>query len=510
LAWVKVRSMNERFDEVATNNVPSLELISRAQMAATQNRLLIYKQISSSDKADRQQLENQFAENGKIVTEALDQYDKLSVTAEERTIVAAIGTARGEYLKKCNEILEMNRNSADNTATYLQARSQLDPIASQYAAALQAASDHEIRSMGESSAEFQAAIASTKRGAALGVALAIMSGICISWSITRAIDRVLRRVSNSLAEGAGQVPSSSQQVSAASQTLAEGSSEQAASLEETGSSLEEMGSMTRRNSESATKATELARQTRQAADAGAQDMQAMKTAMGEIKDSSDDIAKIIKTIDEIAFQTNILALNAAVEAARAGASGAGFAVVADEVRALAQRSAQAARETAEKIDGARAKSVQGVEMSEKVARSLFEIVDKVRQVDQLITEVSTASHEQSQGVGQIASAVSQMDKVVQASASNAEETAAAAEELNAQAGMMRDNVAELLALVDGGSDLAPAAPVQPEKYQEPVLAPRRSGQSKRPSANLPRSTIRRVPGRVLAPVNDAKLTFKDF
>ena len=205
--------------------------------------------------------------------------------------------------------------------------------------------------------------------------------------------------------------------------------------------------MTNRNAENANKASELAKQARNAADTGAGDMQAMCTAMTEIKTSSDDIAKIIKTIDEIAFQTNILALNAAVEAARAGEAGMGFAVVAEEVRALAQRSAQAARETADKIEGAITKTAQGVEISEKVAHSLTEIVEKVRQVDQLVAEVSTASREQSQGVAQITTAVAQMDKVVQSNAASAEESASAAEELNAQSFALQEAVGELLRLV---------------------------------------------------------------
>ena len=268
----------------------------------------------------------------------------------------------------------------------------------------------------------------------------------------RSISKPIKALAETLSAGAEQTASAAGQVSSASQSLAEGASEQAASLEETSSSLEEMSSMTKRNADAARKANELAKQARQAADTGAADMQAMSAAMESIKTSSDEIGKIIKTIDEIAFQTNILALNAAVEAARAGEAGMGFAVVADEVRNLAQRSAQAAKETAAKIEGAITKTGHGVQISAKVAQGLQEIVTKVRQVDELVTEVATASQEQSQGIEQVNTAVSQMDKVTQSNAANAEESASAAEELNAQADTLRESVAELLQLVDGRAE----------------------------------------------------------
>ena len=274
-------------------------------------------------------------------------------------------------------------------------------------------------------------------------------GALLACNITGSITKPIQTVAAVLSEGAAQTASAAGQVSASSQSLAEGATEQAASLEETSSSLEEMSSMTKKNTENAQRANDLAKQARAAAETGAADMQTMAVAMNEIKGSSDEVAKIIKTIDEIAFQTNILALNAAVEAARAGEAGMGFAVVADEVRNLAQRAAQAAKETSGKIETAVTKTAQGVQISAKVAQSLQEIVVKARQVDELAAEVATASNEQSQGIEQVNGAVTQMDKVTQSNAANAEESASASEELNAQAEMLREAVGNLLRLVDG-------------------------------------------------------------
>jgi methyl-accepting chemotaxis protein len=306
-----------------------------------------------------------------------------------------------------------------------------------------------------------AAQATLLKGLTLGATIVgVVTALGLGLFISRAITRVLKRISDTLSAGAEQTTSAAGQVAAASQSLAEGASEQAASLEETSSSLEEMSSMTKRNAQTAGKVKELGSQARQAGDLGVQDMTTMVAAMDDIKRSSADIAKIIKTIDEIAFQTNILALNAAVEAARAGEAGAGFAVVADEVRSLAQRCAQAAKETAGKIEDAVEKSAKGADISAKVAKSLEEIVGKARQVDELAGEVAAASQEQSQGISQVNTAVTEMDKVTQSNAANAEESASAAEELTAQAESLKETVTELLRMVDGQKTV-PRQPVRP-------------------------------------------------
>jgi methyl-accepting chemotaxis protein len=290
--------------------------------------------------------------------------------------------------------------------------------------------------------------------------VALVLGVVVAGVIIRSTNKVLQAVSSTLGSGADQTAAAANQVSSSSQSLAEGASEQAASLEETSASLEEISSMTKKNAESAAMAKTLANETRGAAETGVASMTAMKQAMDAIKDSSSSIAKIVKTIDEIAFQTNILALNAAVEAARAGEAGAGFAVVADEVRSLAQRSAQSAKETATKIEESVSRSEHGVQLSAKVALGFEEIVVKARKVDELVAEIATASNEQNQGIGQVSTAVSQMDKVTQANAAGAEETASASEELNAQAEIMRDSVRSLQQLVDGSRQAASPAPAR--------------------------------------------------
>lgn len=282
--------------------------------------------------------------------------------------------------------------------------------------------------------------------------LAVAAGLGIAVLMTRAITRPINEVIEGLSAGAEQVAAASGQISSSSSQLAEGASEQAASLEETSASLEEISSMTSMNAENAGQADGLMKETNRIVTEADDSMRELTSSMNEITRASEETSKIIKTIDEIAFQTNLLALNAAVEAARAGEAGAGFAVVADEVRSLAMRAAEAAKSTAELIDGTEKKVKDGAGLVGRTNEAFSRVSESSTKVAQLVTEIAASSGEQSQGLSQLNSAMSEIDKVVQQNAANAEENASASEEMSGQAAQMKGFVRDLAALVRGSAD----------------------------------------------------------
>jgi methyl-accepting chemotaxis protein/methyl-accepting chemotaxis protein-1 (serine sensor receptor) len=278
----------------------------------------------------------------------------------------------------------------------------------------------------------------------------VCAGLTALWIIL-GLARTLRAAIAELAQGSERITAASGQVASSSQALAQGASEQAASLEETSAAGEQINATARRNAQDSHAAAQLVTSSqRQFAEAN-QKLDQMVVAMREINASSDKIARIIKVIDEIAFQTNILALNAAVEAARAGEAGMGFAVVADEVRNLAQRSAQAARDTAALIEESIARSNDGRQKVDHVAEAIARILGEAIKVKDLVDAVSRGSEEQTGGIEQVARAIAQMQSVTQSTAASAEQSAAASAELASQAGAMRNVAAHLKTLVGGAS-----------------------------------------------------------
>lgn len=488
--WIQSGKVSSGVQSLTQDNLPGLRLTSDLVAETLRYRAVNLRHILATNAAEMATLDQQADAQAARIVDVLASYTDSIVEDAERQLAAKIEPLLQEYRTAAREMrrLSMAQKQAEALASNT---AVVSPRYDAYEQAVVRCKEYNLKAADATSAAVGTALRTSRTTTLAVLAVAFALGATLATLTIRGVTRTLTGIAASLSSGAEQTASAAAQVSAASQSLAGGASEQAASLEETNSSLEEMASMTRRNADNAGQVKDLGSQARAAGDQAVNDMQAMQTAMTAIKSSSDDIAKIIRTIDEIAFQTNILALNAAVEAARAGEAGAGFAVVADEVRSLAQRCAQAAKETANKIEDSMQKSARGVELSSKVAQSLQEIVARARQVDELAAQVAEASREQSQGIAQINTAVSQMDKVTQANAANAEESAAASEELNAQADALKDVVRELQTLVNGRSSDRPGNPpststsalpkpcrVRPsDDSRDPWPAPRRNGHS---------------------------------
>jgi hypothetical protein len=463
VSWISVRSLakaSHRLGEVDLNSVATLYEATRffERQAALVNRA-----PSQTDLKVLEQMVQDFTESNRKLDERIAEVNRLDA---QQALREHLDHFRGELTA-----LRQGASNVFRLAAQFQQVEAVNLLQSQVNGQQDRAGErlNELVQAALKSAQVQPALIASQAASAnvwiLGLALGV---VVVSFTmaivmVRRNVVRPVKQVADNLALTFESTVVGVQEIANISQSLAEGAGEQAASLEETGASLVEMSSMTKNNADNAVRAKDLANQARQAADLGMTDMQAMDQAIQMIKTSSADIAKIIKTIDEIAFQTNILALNAAVEAARAGEAGMGFAVVADEVRNLAQRSAQAARETADKIEGAIAKTDQGVLVSTKVSQALQEIVTKVRQVDELVAEVAAASSEQSHGIEQVNTAVSQMEKVTQSNATSAEESAHAVQELNAQAAALKTAVTELQLLVNSTEQRSaatiPTAPI---------------------------------------------------
>ena len=432
---------------LADNSVPSVVSLNEIIKANADTAKQI-RQIVRGAEADGAVTVNDAAFRAAVDkgSELCSGYSKLFSDKEDERLFTAAFAARTQYLATAAKVIELATGGKAKEARELMAsdmESQLDRTIKGFdddiTYNIKLANDEGLKAKANASlASFLIPVV---------VAISALLGGLIGWGIIRTVSSALGLISNALQEGATQTSTASAQLAAASNSLAAGCSEQGSSVAETSAALEEMSVMIRSTADNAEKAKAFAQQARTAAQSGAQTMQEMNTAMHAIESSSAEVAKIVKNIDEIAFQTNILALNAAVEAARAGEAGAGFAVVADEVRSLAQRSAAAAKETAEKIEAAIANSKRGSMSCSKVGESLEEIVQKVAAADGLVAEIATAAKEQSQGIQQVGVAMTQMDKVTQGNASNAEESASAAEELNSQAHAMQDTVRLLRSLV---------------------------------------------------------------
>jgi methyl-accepting chemotaxis protein len=441
--------LNRTTQLIITDPLPGIARIATARSAVLTVRGDVWRHIAHSDASVKAELDRSIEENKGKPAQALQEYEPTITAADDRAIYDKLKPALQRFLDALPGVLALSRDGKPE-----QARDKYDAEALSSFNAVKDLLQAEME-LNRTYGEKDAAESQQSYGKALwvlGIMLTLCSlgGVGTAFVVIRGLNRALRRAVTELSEGAEQMASAASQVSASSQALAQGSSEQAASLEETSASSEEINSMARKNSENSRGAADLVTQSQQKFVQTNQSLDQMVVAMGEINTQSGKISKIIKVIDEIAFQTNILALNAAVEAARAGEAGMGFAVVADEVRNLAQRCAQAAKDTAGLIEESIAKSNSGQTTVDQVTAAIRAITAESAKVKTLVDEVNLGSDEQARGIEQIGKAITQMEQVTQKTAASAEECASAAEELDAQSETLKDIVGQLTAMVGGG------------------------------------------------------------
>ena len=480
---MRFSSMRAAMVDVADNTVPSLELLSRlASHGRDRLAARMVRESAGVTDAEKAAAKQVGIDMQKSIEEAFVAYQPMISDAEDRRLFEEVKhnfdvimetSVRLNALEKDGKLEESNKLYHDVQVGNYQ----------KFLRAIDADFEHNVK-LGKAASDSGKSLADS------GVLwLEIVTGgslllaILVAWLIIRGTNAALRDITENLESGASQTASAAQDVSSASQVLSSGATEQASSIEETSTALEEMSSMIRSTADNAQKAKGLASEARAVADSGTKTMTEMNQAMAAIDSSSAEVAKIVKNIDEIAFQTNILALNAAVEAARAGEAGAGFAVVADEVRSLAQRSAAAAKETADKIDTAIANSRRGAECTAQVGRSLLLIAEKVSATDALVGQIASAAGEQAQGITQIGVAINQMESVSQSNSTSAEQSASAAEQLDAQAKTMQNLVIRLSELI-GGAGTQPASAGMPRAQKRTATKPasRRARPAAAPSA----------------------------
>ncbi len=424
-------------------NQNKLDVGTRMQKAIL-NVIGAFREISWDINDGSRSLEEAYITYDDIFAEA----SKSLTTSDYTALLEKIKESDQVVRPMMNQAIELMRQNKVSEAVTLH-NNKIVPLTKQWLSNIEDLQQHSSLSSLETAGDTKQTY---ERSQILLIGLSIVclvTGIFLSFFIARIITKPMNSIASWVRESADQVAAASNQLSASAGQLSQGSTEQAAAIMQTSSTIQETSSMVEQNTANTKQAAQLSGHARESADKGNGEMQEMMGTIQEIKKSSDQIAKIIKVIDDIAFQTNILALNAAIEAARAGEAGMGFAVVAEEVRNLAQRSAQAAKDTTEIIESNIELSAKGVSVAEKVRQALQEIVSQSKKVNELMDEISAASQEQAQGIEEVNKSIAQVSVIIQQNAGTAEESAASAEELNAQSENMKQIVLELSELVNG-------------------------------------------------------------
>ncbi|MGE4294630.1 MAG: methyl-accepting chemotaxis protein [Campylobacterales bacterium] len=506
VGYLGISQWAEDMRAIGTNRVPmllSLSNLNRERMVIRAQTLNVYMH-EHNPRAQTQfrAIQDERKKSWEIVDKWWAQLDKATFRSEEgkrlkAQIQGEYKAWRDIYVELDSLIDQMARNTdlqmqADLFARYRATQSRMVPLSDAMGATFDKMTDNNINNT-QVMIDDAMSLSAFETNLIIVTLLAVVTiGVLLSVLIIRSVTRSITQGVEAISEANAQVLTASDQIASSATSLAEGASTQASGVEQVSATIEESTAVNTQNSENAREASVLAQGANDAATKGDEKIKRLMGSMTEITEASEQIAKIIKTIDEIAFQTNLLALNAAVEAARAGEHGLGFAVVADEVKNLAGRSANAAKETAGIIEKAITKIKEGNQIARETNEAFAEILDKAKKTSDLIGEIAASVREQAEGMNQIATAMGQIDQITQQNAATSEEAAAASEEMNAQANAMMSSVAELAKVVGIEIHTARANPVKTAKPAA-RLAPKPASVAAKPKPAAPKAIAHKAP-----------------
>jgi methyl-accepting chemotaxis protein len=448
-AFVRLMAIEGETTTITSVSLPGLHLSGQIESEARGRFQAVLKHVIAADAAAMTQLEADIRQADARLDQLLSDYEKRITDEADRRNFDRVKPADARIRAiRDNDVMPLSR--ALKTAEAEQVvHTQLEPAIAEFVRAVHALVTFNKAEGDAASRNIRADVSRTKAGILIALLAAVTLSIVIAFLIVRSTSRVLASSVREITAGAEQVSSAASQVSQSSQSLANDANSQAAALEETSASMEQMAATTRQSAENSRRGADLMGEMANRVQESSMSLGAMVDSMRQIQESSAKVSKIIKTVDEIAFQTNILALNAAVEAARAGDAGKGFAVVADEVRTLAQRSAQAAKDTAVLIEEALRSAEAGGQRVQQVDAAFSGIVGHIDEAKRIVEDVSAACQQQMQGISQVTTAITEIGNVTQRTAATSEESAAASEELTSQADSALQVATGLQQLVGG-------------------------------------------------------------